>query len=351
MRKVACTVLAVSVVVLCIGAGAAQAGGWAQQSPPNVNLLVGGLSGVSCTSPGACEAVGPSLAARWNGTEWTAQSLPNSIGGLNAVSCARADVCVAVGTDTAGGPIAARWDGSAWTAVPLPGGGNLAISCPTATFCMAVGGNAAESWDGTTWTPRPLAEVTTSDYLTSVSCTSPRACITVGGFVVERWNGARWASEPSPPDGFLNAVSCRSATWCIAVGGVGTGPYAARWNGRRWDSVRTQPPPPPLDDPRIPAGALDSVSCHGSFCVAAGTRIVYGSGPLLAAFAERWTGSEFRRTPPPLGDGGGSVLAANGLSCPTTGRCEAVGTQQDFSTRTASLAAEYFDRSPRVESA
>lgn len=33
MRKVACTVLAVSVVVLCIGAGAAQAGGWAQQSP------------------------------------------------------------------------------------------------------------------------------------------------------------------------------------------------------------------------------------------------------------------------------------------------------------------------------
>jgi hypothetical protein len=343
MRGLGSAVVTVTAAVWCIGVCAAQADTWVPQSPPSSNALVGGLSGVSCTRRDACEAVGGflPLAIRWNGTEWTAQSTADSIGTLNAVSCARVNACLAIGADPVGVPIAARWDGLAWQSVPLPAGaGNTAISCPTGTFCMAVGGDATESWDGTAWTSQPLPDVISPYQLSGISCTSPRACIAVGGIVVERWNGVRWSRQASPPEGGLYAVSCRSATWCMAVGGIHSVAYAARWNGRRWHTVRTQPPPPQLD-PSTPSGSLDSVSCRGSFCIAAGTRIVEGFAPLLAVFAERWTGSEFRLTAPPFGEGGGSATAGNSLSCPTWGSCELVARAEGLGTRTAPLAAAY----------
>ena len=60
-----------------------------------------------------------------------------------------------------------RWNGSNWSQEATPGSNNTedfltSVSCPTATYCMAIGqsyfvqtnGSAAlaEQWNGTTWT-------------------------------------------------------------------------------------------------------------------------------------------------------------------------------------------------------
>jgi hypothetical protein len=144
------------------------------------------LSGVSCTSPTACTAVGSSasrartLAERWNGTRWTVQRTP-SIGHigytvLTAVSCASPAACTAVG-DYNGGSfgIAEHWNGARWTIQRLP----------------APAGTPGES---------PLV------LPTGVSCTSATSCVMVGTTqnqtLAETWNGSRWTVQrtPNPPD-------------------------------------------------------------------------------------------------------------------------------------------------------
>jgi hypothetical protein len=90
------------------------------------------LNGISCSSPVACTAVGEwvngtgsvfLLAERWNGTTWAIQHTPTPPGSdsvFNAVSCPSATDCVAVGQDSSG-PLAARWNGTTWTLLRTPG--------------------------------------------------------------------------------------------------------------------------------------------------------------------------------------------------------------------------------------
>ena len=93
----------------------------------------------------------------------------------------------------------------------------LAVSCPSATACLAVGfgktrhvGTAmAESWNGTSWTTTPSAAppgASQSD-LRAVSCTSATACTAVGFYrdisgtqhdLAERWDGSSWTVQSAP---------------------------------------------------------------------------------------------------------------------------------------------------------
>jgi hypothetical protein len=68
---------------------------------------------------------GPSglLAARWDGKTWAIQATPSPPGlgsVFNAVSCPSATACVAVGQGPFG-LLAARWDGKNWVLMPTPG--------------------------------------------------------------------------------------------------------------------------------------------------------------------------------------------------------------------------------------
>ena len=113
------------------------------------------FNGVSCTAASACEAVG-TAALNWNGQTWSPQALPlpsgSSLEGsdLAGDSCTAANACVGVGGSTAnsGKPaaiVADTYDGTGWTAasVPAPPGGTEAqlagVSCWSATACIAVG--------------------------------------------------------------------------------------------------------------------------------------------------------------------------------------------------------------------
>lgn len=166
---------------------------WARMAaaPPASSKNDAALTGVSCTSPKNCVAVGsgtgvsgrPSgltgFAEQWNGTKWTGvrvawpRGTTNSY--LTSVSCASAKSCVAAGyfdlNVNAGGntgkATAASWNGKAWTVtkVPAPGSGKAslfeAVSCVSASSCAAVGqlgpyktleGNGLSGfWNGKAW--------------------------------------------------------------------------------------------------------------------------------------------------------------------------------------------------------
>ncbi len=113
--------------------------------------------GVSCTSSTACTAVGAeeresiehetkTMAQRWNGTEWSIQTMPNTeYTSLKSVSCTSSTACTAVGDSGSENPLEMRWNGSTWTllSMPLPSGGNtvrpFAVSCIASRGCEAVG--------------------------------------------------------------------------------------------------------------------------------------------------------------------------------------------------------------------
>jgi hypothetical protein len=301
------------------------------------------LSGVACPSASTCVAVGGSgdsdsrpardihpLAARWNGTRWTAEALPLPGDAvlppgptaepydLFSVSCTSSRACTAGGYyGVRGGSVAAlieRWDGSQWKVQRAPhfpsinGGSELrSISCTSSSFCVAVGTYASPVgevpialwWNGRAWATRAIPSIPGADMtaLQSVSCTSDAACTAVGyyryfrrsdGFakaLVVRWNGQRWKVTlglhlPRRAKGSaLWGISCTSATTCVAAGSynceifcgpsqpaIGSQPLVERANGSGWSSQQT---PSALFGT---GGAFASVWCSTSaLCVAVGT--------------------------------------------------------------------------------
>jgi hypothetical protein len=332
---------------------------WAVQSTPNPTGGERGspLQAVSCSSASACTAVGyyiPSgggnalLAERWNGTEWTMQTIasPEREEMLDGVSCPSASVCVAVGKE-GDVPLAERWNGSEWSAqtIPAPSGAERdelkSVSCSATTSCTAVGTyfaagakayvTFAEHWNGTEWsvqtTPDPVEAA--ASILEGVSCSSSTACTAVGYYylssggkympVAERWNGTEWKIQSTPTGAtILRGVSCKSSTACTAVGeDIGeleTTAVAERWNGTEW-SIQTTPEPPGVER------SLTRVSCSStSTCTAVGWA-QEDHHESQVPFSENWNGTEWTIEPVTIR----FELTLNGVSCSSSIVCMAVG--------------------------
>jgi hypothetical protein len=260
------------------------------------------LSGVSCTSPIACIAVGNAntvtLAEAWNGTRWSIQHTPNpasaSSSKLASVSCRSATACTAVGSYLGSAdvpvPFAEIWNGIRWVlsapkVVSSAGGNGLdSVSCASAVACAAVGSvlspsgedfPLAESWNGAHWvvraTPNPSGSESSGLY--GVSCPSATSKCTAVGFyqdnltgpsftLAEAWNGTHWSLQPTPnPAGttgsILFGVSCVSATACTAVGDAQTKTkaelLAESWNRTNWS----------ITDPRTGSRASGGTATTG----------------------------------------------------------------------------------------
>jgi hypothetical protein len=239
------------------------------------------LRGVSCLSATMCSAVGWyskvvnhqlkrfSLAERWNGTTWSIQPTPNPTGskgtGLYAVSCTSATSCIAVGS------------------YEDPANQAFALS---------------EAWNGTRWSiqtvPDPKGSTWTA--LDSISCTAVLACTAVGGgpggyALVEVYHGSwRIQESPSPTPGidYLSGISCPSASVCTAAGdaqpsSVSASTFAERRSGPSGWSVQQTPTPS-----GSPESLLESVSCSGdATCTAVG---YYAASTGLATLVERYSG-------------------------------------------------------------
>jgi hypothetical protein len=340
------------------------------------------ISGISCPLTGRCTAAGGdslakhyarpgdgdtfTLAEAWDGKDWAIQPTPNPAGllytSLSAVSCASPAACAAVGyyerADGSSVDFAEIWTGTRWAIKPVPvppssGFARLtAVSCPTASHCVAVGvydsrssggrSTMAVIWNGSRWRMTAMPVPSGFTVLSGISCTSPTFCTavgwddgpSVGGTLVETWNGSTWAVRPTPnPAGStgsaLTAVSCASATACSAVGNYTTsGSYflslAEYWNGSTW---KIQPTPNATGTDTY----LTGVSCPAAGACTASGYTGGGASTLVEVLnAGTWT---VVATPNP---GPNDELLA--MSCSSATACTAVGQYDSTSGRTLTLA-------------
>lgn len=243
----------------------------------SANLPAGqvvGLDHVTCTSARTCFAVGyqdepipgggPLLnslfAESWNGKRWAPTPIDASPQGADRVgfasmSCPSANSCFAVGNAISDGnfrPVAEHYANGRWTQItlPLPAGKDIgswsAVSCPTATFCLAVGqlgipgysdGLMAAGWNGQRWVRKtPPPAVGGKNSFSALSCRSAVDCVGVGDTLAQnsqsppysqRLSGGTWTKlvvpQPKGAEGAtLASVSCRTAGPCVAVGDFST---------------------------------------------------------------------------------------------------------------------------------
>jgi hypothetical protein len=293
--------------------------------PSPSRFAVNSLNGVSCTSASACTAVGltyrrtaepKTLIESWNGSAWSIVRSPNpaprsrfGIDSLFGVSCISASACTAVGSYQRDSrkprTLIESWNGSAWSVVPSPSPGGRhrvqeylqAVSCTSATACIAVGGyqtrhavkTLVESWNGTTWSVMPSpnkGSIVTALY--GVSCTAADACAAIGHYsnsvtglqsMAESWNGSTWSIVPLPNEpgeqlSLLTSISCTAADDCVAVGGYGGtlvrpggSTLAESWDGSTWSIVPT---------PNV-AGAKTTDGLSGVACASAALCMAVGS--------------------------------------------------------------------------
>ncbi|MGE5336035.1 MAG: hypothetical protein ACM3JL_01265, partial [Nitrososphaerota archaeon] len=341
--------------------------------------------GISCLQPDSCVAVGDywrlgsyhtavTLAEKWNGEVWTVMSTPNPPGleegylhgrkaRLTSVSCSSAGACMAVGwfrgTSEMVAPISEVWNGGEWelTSVPTPIGGNeaqlLGVTCASATGCEAVGQYVdsggeqkalVEGWSGTQWVTQAMsapAESTQSS-LSGVSCSAVTACTAVGSYrdasgltrpLVERWNGVTWSEQtpwsPAQASAGLDGVSCVGPGNCTAVGDYQSGvpyvPLAEHWNGTSWSKESTAR--------SEQEGILTAVDClPAGYCTASGVYFSKSSGDegwrsIIERLEEPPLWSELEIAPPGWwpGETYWHEEVPRAISCPEALVCAAVG--------------------------
>jgi hypothetical protein len=217
---------------------------WTHKTAPRpVDATYSSLGSVSCASAHFCVAVGDyqvnnssksqTLAETWDGQTWTINTTPNPSSGANGseltgVSCTAPNTCMAVGhynpPNAGGQTLAEIWNGITWAISPTgnnpsSAGGSLAsVSCRSARACMAVGqyftnsgsGGLAETWNGGIWTLKPVRKPGGAIEVDpgGVSCVSAQNCIAVGSYltntfspefpVAEAWNGKTWTTKITP---------------------------------------------------------------------------------------------------------------------------------------------------------
>lgn len=322
---------------------------------------IGGDAGLWCSSPRFCMDVGQQ-ASRWNGRTWTPVPL-SKFAQLQAITCASSGDCVATGISNAakfaGTTFAESWNGTAWRVLPVPLESIQAISCPAATFCLAMQDTSpvpqkVQSWDGSKWSALPSPSNLAD--LQALSCSSSSHCVAVSSKTASVWNGTSWQATSAfkGKSVFLDAISCASVTMCMAIGvdGATNGLLAEQWDGSSW-SVS-------FDTPNDNAGQQgDEVSCPtATFCMEntgtttmswdgsnwhqqnadvpefSGTGLSCGSATNcvitediedpqsgdVSFAAETWNGLSWQAS-----DLAGPISRLTGVSCATTTNCVAVG--------------------------
>jgi hypothetical protein len=284
-------------------------------------LLIGAATGCSGSSsappePGAKSPAGgqPATSRSSAAPAWGAAThLDHSQGGEDptSVSCPSASFCMAV----LGSGHAAMYDGTTWsqpTGLSSSFGQPDSVSCPTVAFCMAVDADDSSTFlfNGSAWSPAPSIhdpDPNTRIGMASVSCSSPSFCAAVdNGSNAFTFNGTSWSPATAIDPGHeLSTVSCPSASFCAAVD---YGPNVVTFNGTSWSK------PSAID----PGSYLQAVSCaSASFCVA-----IDRKGNAFTFNGSTWS-APVNADPNGLSMGEGGVSWPV-VSCPASNFCAAV---------------------------
>lgn len=325
--------------------GATVLSSWGSQTvPPGLDNLI--LQGVSCSGDGEhCVAVGiycqtggcgglvPSgiLATADGGATWVSEPVPAEIGWLSAVSCASATDCVAVGDqgplgpNASGAALVTTNGGTSWTPVAVPGTFGLSgVSCPSTSDCFAVGYTPtgppaviiSTTDGGTNWGIKSLPSAISIP--SAISCRSTTECIVTGGAaaLTTTDGGVSWRIGSVPGGiGVLSGVACPSFAECVAVG-----TSASSTSGV---IIRTVNAGVSWTSELVPGGidSLGGIACPSvTDCVAAGTASGPSSTPAYAILATTNGGSSWTPDSVPAGPG-----RLDGVSCTASSACLAVG--------------------------
>lgn len=232
--------------------------------------------------------------------------------------------------------------GGAWAAPrSFPPKDLMGISCPARNDCVAIGDDRfpnvlVEHFDGSGWRrlASPRAGPLSAEDATGISCASGSACAAVGTSTTKeegccydntpqamRWNGDpdswRYRRVPLPAtnrpargdgvvDAPLDSVSCPGKNECMAVGGFDPAsekqeashdfwyvPLVLRWHGGRWTPARL-----PLPSRRPAASQLQGVDCPSTtVCVAVGNSVSPDPNAIqpFANFSEIWRRGVWRK--------------------------------------------------------
>ena len=312
---------------------------------PGIALELKCPTRTSCYALGYDEAEASFGLHHWDGTSWerlTLERPPNEGWFMQHLSCPAADECYFAGSAAPAGEdpafgrlLVVRWDGSTFTALPTDPAVRsytMAISCPTAGYCMIVqnafDGASVLIWDGEKLTPAP--EPPLESLSKQLSCATPTMCI-LG--LTARWNGSSWTTINWPaPNATLREVSdvtdisCPSPSFCVAIADgrqmLPTLRYplgelfreqglVTTFNGRTWSPFQALTAA--AGQPNLPFDDLRHVSCSTpQWCVAYGhgsqTDTTDGTRPARTVI---WTGSRWASGPlPPNDQPGNRVLSA-----------------------------------------
>ena len=323
--------VAIAVAATLAGAASASAAPALTWTPPAA--VFAGLDGVSCPAFGLCAAVAGTTAqvnnAPSSSSTWTSVAT-GATHTLASVSCAPGTtLCVAVG---ASDQITATSDAqslSAWvpptTTPPDPGNDLASVSCPSASFCLAVDDDGNAIWSanpgaGTSANWTLVSGIASTTSLIGVSCPTSTLCVAVdasGDIRVSTTptSGGLWPAVYTTSG--LTGISCSLSGTCVAVTSSGktvassdpSDGASSAWTSRLIDS----------------AHPLTSVSCSAvGFCIAGDSSgDVYESDNPGAA-PPTWSAPA---TPPDS-----AAIAA--VSCVVDGLCAAVDASGDALTAT-----------------
>jgi hypothetical protein len=290
LRLIAVAVLAVSVTACSSTPSPAvnsPSAGFGADSPwlgPFVSValpaLVNSLTRVDCATATRCWAIGETVGTAGNpngaavvattdgGVKWASQVVPSAVGYLSGIACSDPSHCTAVGqtiqaASAQAAVIITTVDGGAvWSQVPAPPGilDLTAVTCRTDGRCIAIGSAAAgavalvSAGTGAAWTQQGALPPNTSG-ASDISCTDEQTCwvtanTTVnpdqvaGTIAVTNDGGVSWSAVPVPTGlGFLNGISCRQGS----VTGSGALPTTS--------TAATAPPAPGATVPPTTAAA------------------------------------------------------------------------------------------------
>jgi hypothetical protein len=227
------------------------------------------------------------------------------------------------------------------------------VSCASATACTFVAsyvnvslgftkrGMLAGRWNGASWALETIPMPPGASYgiPSGVVCVSVVTCTTVGNYTngsgsdvtlaVQR-TGGKWVLQSTPnrtvtQQSALGSVSCVSASACTAVGRFVAAddtehPLAEQWNGRRWSRETTV-----KQGGRVGDTSLEGVSCPSTAACSAVGYYFDANSAIDSPLAEWWNGVDWRIQPiaDPVRNKQEAQLTA--VSCTSANACTAVG--------------------------
>jgi hypothetical protein len=275
------------------------------------------ITGVSCPSAQLCVAVDAAGRVMHTTTPlagasaWSKPARVDSAAqagggpaGFTAISCPTASFCIAV-DNAPNGQIAYTTDpagpASAWTLTTVGSGVLLdSVSCANATLCVVGGSNiyySTQPTGGPTAWKATAALSASNSVVSALACDTVKLCVGVGygnagvGLSVgssapttTTWSqGLIGADPPAPNAGLADSVACPKRNFCVAVDGASNAYTSVTPVRGAWSNAR------PLK--RASQGTVSQVACNSTICVEVDNRgtVTYGALHVAAASSKTTT--------------------------------------------------------------